>query len=91
MKTVTGIARKSSEAMNAALTEHINSSLSGDLTICPHVVSLKTPGTTVRGPVRVCNLSARVIDIPDTYTSVKEEEEEGISFVGVGRSPTMCF
>ena len=43
MKTVTGIARKSSEAMNAALTEHINSSLSGDLTICPRVVSLKAP------------------------------------------------
>ena len=64
MKTVTGIARKSSEAMNAALTEHINSSLSGDLTICPRVVSLKAPGTTVRVPVRVCNLSARVIEIP---------------------------
>ena len=50
--------------MNAALTEHINSSLSGDLTICPRVVSLKAPGTTVRVPVRVCNLSARVIEIP---------------------------
>ena len=64
MKTVTGIAQKLSEAMNAAPTEHINSSLSCDLTICPPVVSLKAPSTTVRVPVTVCNLSASVIEIP---------------------------
>ena len=46
------------------MTEHINNSLSGDLTICPRVVSLKSPGTTVRVPVRVCNLSAHAIEIP---------------------------
>ena len=63
MKTVNGLARKSSD-MTAAVTEHIDSSLSGDLTICPRVVSLKSPGTTVRVPVRVCNLSAHVIEIP---------------------------
>ena len=50
--------------MDTAVTEHIDSSLSGDLTICPRVVSLKSPGTTVRIPVRVCNLSAHVIEIP---------------------------
>ena len=37
--------------------------ISGDLTICSRVVSLK-PGTTVRIPVRGCNLSTRVIEIP---------------------------
>ena len=63
VKTVNGIARKTSE-INAAVTEHINNSLSGDLTICPRVVSLKSPGMTVRVPVRVCNLSAHAIEIP---------------------------
>ena len=51
---VNGIARKTGE-INAAVTELINNSVSGDLTICPRVVSLKSPGKTVRVPVRVCN------------------------------------
>ena len=63
VKTLNGIARKSCD-ISTAVTEHINNSLSGDLTICPRVVSLKSPGTTVRVPVRVCNLSAHVIEIP---------------------------
>ncbi|MCG7879345.1 MAG: RNase H-like domain-containing protein [Candidatus Thiodiazotropha endolucinida] len=63
VKTIHGIARKSND-MQTAVTEHMDTSLSGDLTICPRVVSLKSPGTTVRIPVRVCNLSARAISIP---------------------------
>ena len=62
VKTLNAIARKTSE-INAAVTEHANNSLSGDLTICPRVVLLKSPGTTVRVPVRVCNLSAHAIEI----------------------------
>ena len=50
--------------MDTAVTEHIDRSLSDGLTICPRVISLKSPGTTVRVPVRVCNLSAHVIEIP---------------------------
>ena len=30
--------------MDTAVTEHIDSSLSGDLTICSRVVSLRSPG-----------------------------------------------
>ena len=63
VKTLNGLARKTGD-INTAVTEHINNSLSGDLTICPRVVSLKSPGTTVRVPVRVCNLSAHVKEIP---------------------------
>ncbi|MCG8044919.1 MAG: RNase H-like domain-containing protein [Candidatus Thiodiazotropha endolucinida] len=63
VKTLNGIARNTGD-INTAVTEHINNSLSGDLTICPRVVSLKSPGTTVRVPVRVCNLSAHFIEIP---------------------------
>ena len=63
VKTLNGIVRKAGD-VHTAVTEHIDNSLSGDLTICPRVVSLKTPGTTFRIPVRVCNLSARTIEIP---------------------------
>lgn len=63
VKTLNGIVRKAGD-VHTAVTEHFDNSLSGDLTICPRVVSLKTPGTTSRIPVRVCNLSARTIEIP---------------------------
>ena len=63
IKTIHGIARRTGE-FDTAVTEHMDTSLPGDLTICPRVVSLKGLGNTVRVPVRVCNLSARVINIP---------------------------
>lgn len=63
IRTVHGIVRKSGE-VETGITEHIDTSLPGDLAICPRVVSLKSAGNTVRVPVRVCNLSARTIQIP---------------------------
>ena len=63
MKTVNGLARDASK-ISTGLTEHINSSLSGDLTICPRVIDLKGSRTTVKVPVSVCNVSTRVIEIP---------------------------
>ena len=63
VKTIHGIARKSGD-FETAVTEHMESSLSRNLNICPRVVSLKSSGNTVHVPVRVCNLSARAIDIP---------------------------
>ena len=63
VKTIHGLARKTGD-FESALTEHTDTSLPGNLTICPRVVSLKSPGNTVRVPVRVCNLSARAIEIP---------------------------
>lgn len=62
VKIIHGIVRKTSD-LDTAVTEHVDNSLSGSLTICPRIVSLKSPGTTVRVPVKVCNLSARVVDI----------------------------
>ena len=63
IKTLHGIVRNTKD-MHSAITEHTDSSLSGDLTICPRVVSLNTPDTAVCVPVRVCNLSTRVVEIP---------------------------
>ena len=63
VKTLHGLVRKTKD-FDTAVTEHIDSSFSSDLTICPRLVSLKSPGTTVEVPVRVGNLSAHVIEIP---------------------------
>lgn len=63
IKTVHGIARNVGQ-LHTAITEHVDTSLSGDMTVCPRVVQLKDTGATTRIPVRVCNLSARVIEIP---------------------------
>lgn len=62
IKTIHGIARKSSD-FDTGITEHVDTSLSGNLTICPRVVSLKSQSNTVRVPVRMCTLSARALDI----------------------------
>ncbi len=65
VRTIHGIAR-SVEGVENAVTEHTDTSLSGGLAICPRVVSITSGsgGTAVRVPVRVCNLSAKVIHIP---------------------------
>ena len=46
IKTIHGIARRTGE-FDTAVTEHMDTSLPGDLAICPRVVSLKGPGNTV--------------------------------------------
>ena len=94
MKTLHGLARKTGDA-EAAVTKHTNGSLSGNLTICPRVVSLKGPGNTIRVPVRACNLSAKVIEIPpkavlcslksvdvvDTWTPEPTQEQKSSTVV----------
>ena len=92
IKTVHGIARNVYQ-IHTAITEHVDTSLSGDLTVCPPVVELKQAGETTRIPVRVCNLSARVIEIPpksllcslngvkvvDSWTPDSSQEQETTS------------
>ena len=63
VKTLSGFVRNT-KSFQTAVTEPIDTSLSAGLTICPRVVSLGSSGFTARIPVRVCNLSTRVIEIP---------------------------
>ena len=62
-KTIHGIARRD-ENVQTAVTEHTDTSLSGGIVICPRLVSVKPNKQVSRVPVRVCNLSARVVHIP---------------------------
>ena len=59
--------RKSGE-FETGMTANMDTSLPGDLATCPRVLSLKSAGNTVRVSVRVCNLSARAIEIPPKIT-----------------------
>ena len=63
VKTLSGFVRNT-KSFQTAVTEPIDTSLSAGLKICPRVVSLGSSGSTARIPVRVCNLSTRVIEIP---------------------------
>ena len=63
VKTISGTVRNN-KAFQTAVTEHVDCSLPGDLTICPRVVDLKSSSSTVRVPVCVCNLSTQAIEIP---------------------------
>lgn len=61
-KTITGFTRKSKD-FESALTEPAENGSSSRVTVCPRVVRLDKPGTSARIPVRICNLSAKVVTI----------------------------
>ena len=63
VKTVHGLVRNTADLENA-VTEQTDTLLSGNITICPRVVSLKSSSNVVRIPVRVCNLFALPVHIP---------------------------
>ena len=63
VRTVTGCVRKG-QNVESAITEQIEGGSLPKVAVCPRVVKLDNPGKTSRVPVRLCNLSARVITIP---------------------------
>ena len=62
-RTISGLAQKSRDSASA-LTEPLEDGLTSKVSVCPRVVRTNRPGTTARIPVRVCNLSAKVVTIP---------------------------
>lgn len=60
--TVSGFLRKK-DGVTTAMTEATEKPQFSGLNVCPRVVSLESTGATVRIPVRVCNMSAKVIKI----------------------------
>ena len=62
-KTVTGFVRKSAD-IESAITEPIEQGNLTKVTVCPRVVTLNNPGKTSRVPVKIFNMSAKVVTIP---------------------------
>ena len=62
-KVIRGIV-KNVHNLQQAVTEQVNTTLSGGLVICPRVISLAKGKHTVTIPVRVCNLSASIVHVP---------------------------
>lgn len=62
-KVIRGIVRNVRN-IESAVTEQVNTSLSGGLVICPRVISLTKSKNTVTIPVRVCNVSASIVHVP---------------------------
>jgi transposase InsO family protein len=63
IRTITGFVRKVKN-VEAAVTEEIEGEQKFNALICPRVVKMTNPGKTARVPVRICNISARVVKIP---------------------------
>ena len=61
-RTITGFVRKTAN-MEAAITEPIQDNRSHSALICPRVVTLSNPGRTARVPVRICNMSEKIMKI----------------------------
>ena len=71
--TVTGLVRKNFNA-EAALTEPVDDEKVSRVTVCPRVVRTDKPGSTARIPIRLCNMSAKILTF-QPKTSICNLEE----------------
>lgn len=62
-KTITGFVRKHKDA-EAVVTEPLENTYENRATVCPRVVKLDNHRKNARVPVRLCNLSAKIMKIP---------------------------
>ena len=60
IRDVTCLVRKTS-TVEAAITEPFEPSTGTKVGICPRIVSLENPGKTSRVPVRIFNMSTKVL------------------------------
>ena len=72
-RTVTGLVRKNFSA-EAALTEPVDNEQTARVTVCPRIVRTDKPGSTARVPVRLCNMSARILTIQPKASICNLEE-----------------
>ena len=73
VKTITGFVRKIRDVASA-VTESSGDGSTSRLQVCPRVVSLNKPGTSARVPVKVFNLSAKVVTIQPKATLCELQE-----------------
>ena len=67
VSTISGLVRNQN-GLSTAITEATDKPHLAGLNICPRVVSLDSEGSTVRVPVRVCNITCKPIKIlPNTH------------------------
>ena len=65
VKTIHGLVKNTGK-IKEAVTEQMNTSQSGNLIVCPRVISLEgATGKKTRFPVRICNLSTSTIKVPE--------------------------
>ena len=63
VKDVTGFVRKSRNC-ESAITESTEAGHFPNVTASPRIVTLSNPGKTSRVPVRLCNMSAKIVTLP---------------------------
>ena len=63
VKDVTGFVRKTRNC-DSAITESTEVGNCSNISASPRTVTLNNPGKTARVPVRVCNMSAKIVTLP---------------------------
>ena len=72
-KTITDFVRKTKD-VTSAVTESAQDGSTSRLQVCPRVVTLNKPGTSARVPVKVFNLSAKIVTIQPKATLCELQE-----------------
>lgn len=87
VKTVTGFVRKN-QNVESAITEPSEQGSSAKVSVCPRIVSLNNPGKTSRVPVRLFNISAKVVTIPSKSNICELQEVNVLRPVPLGKKET---
>ena len=89
---VSGLVRQGNQGNHGdgitAVTEQ-GTELSGCLTVCPRVVSVKSNITNTRIPVRICNISAKLMSIPPRANLCELQEVKVLRSWSPDQNPSM--
>ena len=91
IRDVTCLVRKTS-TVEAAITEPFEPSTGTKVGICPRIVSLENPGKTSRVPVRIFNMSAKVLTLSSKSTVCQLQEAKVLRSPSISKDdnlPTM--
>ncbi|XP_053402719.1 uncharacterized protein LOC128558007 [Mercenaria mercenaria] len=82
-RTISGFVRKTRN-VDAAVTEPIEDNFQQKSIVCPRVVQLTNSGKTARVPVKICNISAKVVKIPARSEICQLNEVKVIRHADIG-------
>ena len=85
--TITGFVRKSI-SVDSAITEPLEDKAPNSINVCPRVVTLNNIGSTAKVPVRLCNISAKIMKIPARTNICKLQQVNVLRSVQIGEEDT---
>ncbi|XP_053390373.1 uncharacterized protein LOC128553268 [Mercenaria mercenaria] len=87
-RTISGFVRKTRN-VDAAVTEPIEDNFQQKSIVCPRVVQLTNSGKTARVPVRICNISAKILKLPARSEICQLNEVKVIRHADIGSNTSV--